>query len=165
MSATSFNNFKWLQLYAPCFQTHTSNIQILQEPSDFHFTLKTLFSNAKKRICLSSLYLGTGNLEQQLVDSIEESLKNNSQLDVKIILDHSRGLRGDKNSKTMLQNLKQKFAERFQLYLYHTPNLRGMLKRLPNRYNETIGVLHMKIYIADDTLVISGYAKNEVINR
>jgi CDP-diacylglycerol---glycerol-3-phosphate 3-phosphatidyltransferase len=155
MSAV-LSEFKWLQLYAPCFKTHSSNIQVLREPSDFHYALKILFSNAKKRICLSSLYLGTGHLEQQLVDCVEDSLKKNSGLDVKILLDHSRGLRGDKNSKTMLQHLKDNVAERFQLYLYHTPNLRGVLKRLPNRYNETIGVFHMKIYIADDTLVMSG---------
>ncbi len=106
---------------------------------------------------MSSLYLGTGKLEEDLVDSIETALKKNENITVKVLLDHSRGLRGSKNSKTMLEKLYSKYSKQFNLYFYHTPKLRGISKAvLPHRYNETLGVQHMKIYMADDTLVISG---------
>ncbi len=73
------------------------------------------------------------------------------------MLDYSRGLRGEINSKTIFQHLITKFNTQFHLYLYHNPNLRGITKKvMPERVNETIGVQHMKIYICDDTLIISG---------
>ena len=41
--------------------------------------------------------------------------------------------------------------------MYHTPHLRGLLKRyMPPRWNETIGLQHCKIYIFDDSVIISG---------
>ena len=43
------------------------------------------------------------------------------------------------------------------LSLYHTPALRGLTKRLaPSRWNELLGLQHMKLYLFDDTVIISG---------
>jgi CDP-diacylglycerol--glycerol-3-phosphate 3-phosphatidyltransferase len=101
--------------------------------------------------------LGTGSLEDDIVTSIETALVDNPSLNVNILLDYTRGLRGEKNSKTMLEKLVFLYGNRFNLYFYHTPKLRGFYKAiLPSRVNETIGVLHMKIYLIDDTLIISG---------
>ena len=83
---------------------------------------------------------------------------NNHSLRVKVLLDYCRGLRGQKNSKTMLEPLIAKYTNRFTLFLYHTPRLRGLLKKfLSERANEVIGVMHMKINVIDNTLIISGY--------
>lgn len=44
-----------------------------------------------------------------------------------------------------------------KVFLYHTPKLRGLLRwLLPERYNELIGIQHMKLYIFDDSIIISG---------
>jgi CDP-diacylglycerol--glycerol-3-phosphate 3-phosphatidyltransferase len=83
-------------------------------------------------------------------------MKSNANLKGKVLLDYSRGLRGEKNSKTLLQKLINSYSNRFNLFLYQTPNLRGIYKLFPERSKEIFGVMHMKIYIADDTLVISG---------
>lgn len=41
--------------------------------------------------------------------------------------------------------------------LYHTPDLRGFLKYfVPDRWNETIGLAHMKVYVFDDAVIMSG---------
>ena len=57
----------------------------------------------------------------------------------------------------MVQELVNQFSDRFQLRLYHTPNLRGLLKWVgPERFNEVMGLQHMKVYIFDNSLVISG---------
>ncbi|KAL4443904.1 hypothetical protein ABPG75_011641 [Micractinium tetrahymenae] len=46
---------------------------------------------------------------------------------------------------------------RVAVSLFHTPALRGLLKRvLPPRVSEVIGVMHMKCYVFDDTVLISG---------
>ena len=57
----------------------------------------------------------------------------------------------------MLLPLVQSFKEQCSVHLYHTPALRGLLRAiLPERFNEVVGLQHMKIYLFDDTLLISG---------
>jgi CDP-diacylglycerol--glycerol-3-phosphate 3-phosphatidyltransferase len=57
----------------------------------------------------------------------------------------------------MVQHLVPKFRSRFTLGLYHTPNLRGAIKALvPERFNEVMGLQHMKIYLFDNDVLISG---------
>lgn len=58
----------------------------------------------------------------------------------------------------MLLPLLQHFPEQMRVSLYHTPDLRGLLRLLvPERFNETIGVQHIKVYLFDNSLIISGY--------
>lgn len=112
---------------------------------------------------MASLYLGTGPLEQELVDCLESSLEKSlqskfpSDLKVSILLDFTRGSRGRKNSRSMLLPLLQRFPERVRVSLFHTPNLRGLLRLLiPERFNETIGLQHIKVYLFDNNVILSG---------
>ncbi|XP_064644012.1 CDP-diacylglycerol--glycerol-3-phosphate 3-phosphatidyltransferase, mitochondrial-like isoform X2 [Lineus longissimus] len=150
----------WLGLLTPCFAVSGKQIKVLKEPAEFYDTLKNNAATAKKRICLASLYLGTGNLEQGLVDSVREALTNASNspdFKVTILLDYTRGSRGDPCSRTLLLPLLEEFPDQVQVALYHTPDLRGVLKKLlPDRFNETIGLSHLKVYLFDDTLIMSG---------
>ena len=107
---------------------------------------------ARKRIVLASLYLGTGPKEERLLECVEESLKDGSGVEVKVLLDYSRGnrLAKGKSSKTMLAPLVQKYPN-VSAYFYHTPVLRGLRKKLmPTKYAETMGVQHCKVYLFDD---------------
>lgn len=152
-----FEELEWLREYTPCFQINSSDITVLRDPDEFYRSLKGLFSDAQTRILVSALYLGTGKLEQELVNTIEKTMQEKKELKVKMLFDYSRGLRGVKNSNTMLQPLLRLSENRFRLFLYHSPNLRGIVKKiLPQRADETIGVMHMKIYISDNKLIISG---------
>lgn len=64
---------------------------------------------------------------------------------------------GQVNSRTMLLPLLQHFTSQMRVSLYHTPDLRGLLRLLvPQRFNETIGVQHIKVYLFDDSIIISG---------
>jgi len=57
----------------------------------------------------------------------------------------------------MLLPLLQRFASQMRVSLYHTPDLRGLLRLLvPQRFNETIGLQHIKVYLFDDSIIISG---------
>ena len=93
------------------------------------------------------------------VNALEDALSGISKPAIKctILLDHLRGSRGKPNSRTMFQELVQRYGEDFKLHLYHTPNLRGLLRRVgPERFNEVMGLQHMKIYLFDDDVVLSG---------
>ena len=135
-------------------------VRVLTEPNIFYETLIEKTSQASQRITFASLYLGTGNHEKSLVKALESALKRNqdSNLKVRILLDATRGSRGTQNnSRTMLLPLVQSFSQQCSIHFYHTPALRGLLKKiLPERWNEIVGLQHMKIYIFDNSLLISG---------
>ncbi|XP_053562201.1 CDP-diacylglycerol--glycerol-3-phosphate 3-phosphatidyltransferase, mitochondrial isoform X2 [Bombina bombina] len=153
------HRFQWIGNLVPEFGIASSGVKVLSTPSEFYQVMKTQVQMAKKRIIMASLYLGTGNLEQDLVDSIEKRLcsTDSSGLKVSILLDFTRGSRGRKNSRTMLLPLLCKFPDQVEVSLFHTPNLRGLLRLLtPERFNETIGLQHMKVYLFDDNVLLSG---------
>ncbi|KAL6741796.1 hypothetical protein Aduo_015015 [Ancylostoma duodenale] len=134
----------------------STNVRILETPKEFYDFLIERSRSAKNRIALSTLYLGDGSLERGLVDSIDYNLKRNENLHVTVLLDYLRGTRGvaqEKSSTTLLKAI----ADRAAVYLYHTPKLTGLVKRvLPERTNEIVGLQHMKLYIFDDSVLISG---------
>jgi len=77
---------------------------------------------------------------------------------VRILLDYMRGSRGKQNSRKMLEPLlKSKYGDHCKVFFYHTPKLRGIMKTvIPDRFNELIGLQHMKLYMIDNDLIISG---------
>ncbi|XP_030631606.1 CDP-diacylglycerol--glycerol-3-phosphate 3-phosphatidyltransferase, mitochondrial [Chanos chanos] len=156
------SRFHWIADHVPAFRVPGSHIHILRSPDEFYQVMKARIKTAKRRVVMASLYLGTGPLEQDLVDCMEEALERSQaqktpDLRVSVLLDYTRGSRGKNNSRTMLLPLLQRFPEQVRVSLYHTPDLRGLLRLLvPQRFNETIGVQHIKVYLFDDSLIISG---------
>lgn len=121
---------------------------------------------------MASLYLGSGALEQEIVriviyncikvyngylqvDCLQKSVKEGKE--VTVLLDHLRGSRGLPNSRTMLSKLISDSGGNFKLFLYHTPNLRGLVKRyFPKRFNEGFGLQHMKLFVFDNDVILTG---------
>jgi len=57
----------------------------------------------------------------------------------------------------LLYPLLKAYPKQVRVSMYHTPDLSGMLKKImPARFNEGIGLMHMKVYAFDDTLIMSG---------
>ncbi|GMT10651.1 hypothetical protein PFISCL1PPCAC_1948 [Pristionchus fissidentatus] len=138
------------------FPVDADSIRIVKTPSEFYELILERIGSAKNRVYLSSLYLGSGELETAIVDGLSRRLDENESLDVTILLDFLRGTRGEKEGKSST-NLLTKIAHKAKVYLFHTPELRGALKSiLGERNNEIIGLQHMKLYIFDDALLISG---------
>ncbi|CAJ1080015.1 CDP-diacylglycerol--glycerol-3-phosphate 3-phosphatidyltransferase%2C mitochondrial [Xyrichtys novacula] len=157
------SHFRWMAEHVPAFRVPGTHIHILSSPDQFYQTMKARIKTAKRRVVMASLYLGTGQLEQELVDCMEEALQRSQDdsvspdLKVSVLLDYTRGSRGQINSRTMLLPLLQRFTSQMRVSLYHTPDLRGLLRLLvPQRFNETIGVQHIKVYLFDDSIIISG---------
>ncbi|XP_033336225.2 phosphatidylglycerophosphate synthase 1 isoform X1 [Megalopta genalis] len=159
MAQPEFHALSWLYKVAPCFPVDGSKIKIIHEPGIFYSCLVEKCKNAKKRITFASLYLGTGKLESDLVEAIDKALSlSNGNIEVKLLFDYMRGSRGKLNSCKMLQPLLNgKYGHCCQIFLYHTPKLRGILKMIiPVRFNELVGLQHMKLYMIDNDLIISG---------
>ncbi|XP_021955385.1 CDP-diacylglycerol--glycerol-3-phosphate 3-phosphatidyltransferase, mitochondrial [Folsomia candida] len=151
------SSWEWLLNYGPGFPVSGGSVKIIHSPDKFYSTLLEKAKKATRRVSLASLYLGSGPQELELVQALEENGASNKNLKIKVLLDFTRGSRGLAiSSRTMLLPLISKCYD-CQVFLYHTPQLRGLKKRfLPQRWNEIIGLQHMKIYIFDDSIIISG---------
>lgn len=153
-----------------CFPLHHHDVQPSPvTPSDFHLLLCDKIRTAKRRVTLASLYIGPAadpsyEKEIQLLDALREA--SSRQVHVTILLDHNRALRpvpcknGTITSaeacwKALMSSPRRPDASNFRIHLFSV--LPDMLQRiLPNPYNEVAGVFHIKAYIIDDELILSG---------
>ncbi|RAO73649.1 uncharacterized protein BHQ10_009661 [Talaromyces amestolkiae] len=146
-----------LDRIAPRFEVSASKITILDSPSSFYETLKHKIKNARRRIYLSTLYIG--KTEHELVDILNQALRDNPNLHVSILTDCLRGTRETPNpsSASLLAPLVEEHGERVEIRMFHTPNLTGLRKKyIPRRINEGWGLQHMKLYGIDDEIILSG---------
>lgn len=153
---TELHHFNWMYNVAPCFAVNAFKINIITDPRKFYDTLCERFRNANRRISVASLYIGTGTLEQKLLEVTKDAVQR-KRLTFNVLLDYQRGTRGVVNSRTLLKEFISDMPEQCNVFLYQTPRLQGSLSKvLPARYNELVGLQHMKLYIADDSVLLSG---------
>ncbi|CAG8530674.1 11386_t:CDS:2, partial [Diversispora eburnea] len=153
-----FHSFKQLFKLAPYFLLNGDQIRPLQEPNEFYEELKVQILSAKERIFLAALYIGAN--ENELIETIKTAVKKSKKIKVHILLDCLRATRvvqADQSSASLLMNLVKEFPDQVTVSLYHTPDLTGILKKfLPQRYNEGIGLMHIKAFGFDNNLMLSG---------
>lgn len=98
----------------PCFELPADQISCITEPDVFYTTLMANIRTAKRRVVLASLYLGTGEKEQKLVELLDQTLAKRQQeqaqngrgasegsavpFQVEILVDRTRGTRGEPSS-------------------------------------------------------------------
>ncbi|KAL3488258.1 hypothetical protein BJX62DRAFT_212191 [Aspergillus germanicus] len=147
-----------LDRIAPCFEVPASRISILDSPASFYKTLKDKIRKAKKRIYLSTLYIG--KTEYELIETVNQALRDNPELRVSILTDALRGTRETPNPScaSLLASLVAEHgSDRVDIRMFHTPNLTGLRKKwIPKRINEGWGLQHMKLYGIDDEIILSG---------
>lgn len=131
-------------------------VEILDHPVQFYSTLKNKISAAQNRVFMASLYLG--KTENDLINCISDSLKKNKDLKVYFMVDGLRGTRETPNkcSASLLAELEKEFGERVEIRLYRTPEFVGWKTLIPKRFNEGLGLQHMKIYGVDEEVILSG---------
>ena len=146
-----------LDSLAPRIDIHASQIRVIESPADFYSTLKTKISSARRRIYLSTLYIGTS--EHELIKTIRDALNHNDQLHVSILTDALRGTRESPRTScaSLLAPLVRDYPDRVEVRMFHTPNLTGIRKAvIPKRINEGWGLQHIKLYGFDDEVILSG---------
>jgi CDP-diacylglycerol---glycerol-3-phosphate 3-phosphatidyltransferase len=143
----------------------STNVVSLPTPKAYYEFLREQIRKAQNSITLSALYLGSGPLENELVGELRAALKQRSELQLTVILDHSRAQR----SSAPLAKLVDEFGKsRVKLLLYQMPQFRGLLSRvLPAQVCEILGVYHCKFNIFDSGVLLSGANLSEeyFVNR
>ena len=164
------------QASLPRFVVNAASVRPLRSPQEFYNTLLDGCLKAHHRVTLASLYLGTGHLECDLVEALlhrcrETHASNSKQLEIATQLDLNRGLRKvapntgappslqhTSSSQLLLELLRgAPDPSRIHCGLTLMPQQRGMLGRLlPQRIVEVLGVFHLKAYVFDSNVLISG---------
>mmetsp|Transcript_1670 Transcript_1670/g.2538 ORF Transcript_1670/g.2538 Transcript_1670/m.2538 type:complete len:434 (-) Transcript_1670:39-1340(-) len=123
---------------------------IIQTPEEFHSEVCRLVRSARDRISIASLYIGPGAsaLEKELLTALHDA-----KAQICILMDQNRGTR-PVNATTSAQSVHAALKNE-PVHLYQT--LREPLKTiLPSPLNEAAGVFHIKSYIIDNDLILSG---------
>jgi len=131
-----------------------------------------MINRAKRRIFLSSLYIGTSendlvclpftfdNLPLILfeIQGLRDSLDQNPDLNVYFNLDLLRSTRpGPASTASVLTPLLTSFPNRVHVNFFKSPKLQGVLSHIvPRRFDEGWGTWHAKIYGVDDEVILSG---------
>ena len=152
-------------------QSHQVRCSPGESPSQFHEQICRKIRNAKDRVYLASLYIGPAANPQATPKEAEllNSLASSQASSLKILLDQNRALRvvpTHHATTSSAEACREAIALRkrrmtgagspkddLRLFSVLSP-LHQMI--LPNPYNEVAGVFHIKCYIFDNEMVISG---------
>jgi CDP-diacylglycerol--glycerol-3-phosphate 3-phosphatidyltransferase len=140
----------------------SSHIGVLTRPDEFYSLLIDSISKAQHRISLSSLYLGTGSQEKDIIAALDAACNRSPDLCCNFIFDYHRGTRGglDDSTLSLLLPLARKHPNNVNISFFRlgqkTRLLDKLTAHLPERYNEMLGTFHLKSYVFDDSTLLSG---------
>ena len=145
-------------LTAMSIATKSSSSTFISTPTDFHKFLTTKIPQAKSRVSISSLYVGVGSasapLEREFLGALSAAPPD---VRMRVVMDYHRGRRpvGDTSSAAAVSAaLKNNTSASPHLFRVPTPAFSSL--SLPTPINEVAGVMHMKAYIVDDEMILTG---------
>ena len=139
----------------------SSDVVVLSEPESFYSTIREGIRETKRLISLSALYLGTGALEKQILEDLNDALERERELVVTLVFDYNRAHRHWKEKLPqfhIILPLLQKYGtDRVRVRLYNMPKLYASYYQiLPVQLREILGVYHVKFMQFDDTVILTG---------
>lgn len=141
----------------PQIPVRACDYNILERPSNFHQRMLELIAQAKQRIMLTMLYLQDDEAGNEIMQALYEAQKRNPKLYVRVYVDFHRAQRGLIGAKGPSRTNAQMYHEYAQ-NVDHPPAIYGV----PVKRRELFGVMHLKGYVFDDTVLYSGASVNNV---
>ena len=149
MSLNKLRNTGFIAVRGDDFRT-------LCTPRAFRDRIYELISASTKRIYITALYLQDDDGGRGILNALYEAKEKNPALDVKVFVDFHRAQRGLIGAKASAGNqvLYQECESRWP----------GLVRvyGVPVRRYEMMGVLHLKGFVFDDTVLYSGASLNDV---
>jgi CDP-diacylglycerol--glycerol-3-phosphate 3-phosphatidyltransferase len=109
---------------------------------------------------MSALYLGTGNKEKKLLDTLNKSLEKNPNVKCNLLFDYTRSNRKENGFsskdllKTSLSNSQANISFFLSPWFSKWFNKKFILPR--DKQNEIVSLQHMKVFVLDDDVMLSG---------
>ncbi|WP_139686235.1 CDP-diacylglycerol--serine O-phosphatidyltransferase [Vibrio tasmaniensis] len=140
----------------PTIAQNPDKFEVLLSAQEFRARLLDEISRATTRISLVALYLEDDEAGREILTALYEAKQKNPELDVSVCVDWHRAQRGLIGAESSEGNaaMYKEFAEKYQ----HSVPVYG----IPVRGKEVFGVLHLKGFIVDDSVIYSGASLNNI---
>lgn len=141
----------------PGITLHPDAVSILHSAADYREQLLALIRQARHRIHLCALYLQEDEGGKLILDALYAAAAANPALDIRVFVDAHRARRG------LIGHGKQEgnagwYRQRAQAQPQDNLAIYGV----PVQTRELFGVMHLKGYVIDDTVLYSGASLNNV---
>lgn len=141
----------------PGITLHPDAVSILHSAADYREQLLALIRQARHRIHLCALYLQEDEGGKLILDALYAAAAANPALDIRVFVDAHRARRG------LIGHGKQEgnagwYHQRAQAQPQDNLAIYGV----PVQTRELFGVMHLKGYVIDDTVLYSGASLNNV---
>jgi CDP-diacylglycerol--serine O-phosphatidyltransferase len=133
------------------------DVQTLYSPTDFRVALLNAIENAQRRICLVALYLEQDEAGDAVLSALYRAKQRNPELDINVLVDWHRAQRGRIGAAAVNTN-----ADWYCRMAQEHPGVSVPVFGVPVNTREALGVLHLKGFIIDDTVIYSGASLNNV---
>ena len=143
----------------PFLPLQAEQVEFLFSPLEFKAQIIELIRQAKKRIYVTALYWQKDEAGQEILNEIYRVKQDHPELDVKILVDWHRGQRNLLGAEKSATNADW-YCEQRQTY--QLPDEPNMFFGVPINTREVFGVLHIKGFVFDDTVLYSGASINNV---
>ena len=140
----------------PTIAQNPDKFEVLLSAQEFRTRLLDEISRATTRISLVALYLEDDEAGREILTALYEAKQKNPDLDVSVCVDWHRAQRGLIGAESSEGNaaMYKEFADKYQ----HPVPVYG----IPVRGKEVFGVLHLKGFIVDDSVIYSGASLNNI---
>lgn len=141
----------------PQIAVKASGYNILERPANFHQRVLELIASAKVRIMMTMLYLQDDEAGREVMEALYEAKRRNPKLYIRVYVDFhraQRGLIGATGDSRTNADMYRDFAQDQEL----APHVYGV----PVKRREIFGVMHLKGFVFDDTVLYSGASINNV---
>ncbi|WP_417616805.1 CDP-diacylglycerol--serine O-phosphatidyltransferase [Oceanisphaera sp.] len=150
------HNYRTLLQRLPALAINAEQMDILHSAQGFKQRLLELIAAAQQRIYLVALYLQDDDAGREILTALYEAKQANPALDIRLFVDFHRaqrgliGHKGQGGNHKMYQEFAERYAESIEVY------------GVPVKSREILGVLHLKGFVFDDTLLYSGASLNDI---
>ncbi|QEH46460.1 CDP-diacylglycerol--serine O-phosphatidyltransferase [Aggregatibacter actinomycetemcomitans] len=143
----------------PCLPLQPEQVEFIYSPAAFKSEIIQLIRQAKTRIIVTALYWQNDEAGQEILDEIYRAKQDKSELEVKILIDWHRAQRNLLGAEKSATNADWYYETRHKYQLAEDPH---MFFGVPINTREVFGVLHIKGFVFDDTVLYSGASINNV---
>jgi CDP-diacylglycerol--serine O-phosphatidyltransferase len=139
----------------PCIPLAADRVLTLTGPVMFRETLLSLIAQARERILIATLYLQDDDAGREVLSALYAAKAARPELEIAVFVDWHRAQRGligttkSAGNATLYREMARRLGPGVPVY------------GVPVQTREMMGVMHLKGYILDDTVLYSGASLND----
>jgi len=140
----------------PCIPIPAGRVATLDGPAGFRATLLDLIARARERIIIATLYLQDDEAGREVLSALHAAKAARPELEIAVFVDWHRAQRGLIGTPKCGGNAAL-YRETARCLGPGVP-----IHGVPVQTREMLGVLHLKGFVFDDTVLYSGASLNDV---